>query len=700
MKVYVYKNNGFCNGVKNAIDVAIKAKGERVFTYGEIVHNKRVLNELSKKGIEAVERIDELKEGDTLIIRAHGATKSVFDECNRRKIKVEDATCKYVKAIQQKAADYYKRGYQIIIVGDRNHPEVKGINGWCENSAIITDGESRIKIEKCEKALILFQTTFMASKIEKSLKNIITDCVKTLEVFRSICYTTVDRQSFVDYAVSVSECVMVVGDESSSNTKKLLELAKSCGRDAYLVEDAADVNKIELSKYKNISIIAGASTPKELTEEVLSKMFESAKDDVVEVVENTTEVVNEVEVNKEVVKAVKENDTAEQTQEQEKAQENEEVTNETEEAEHVEGNEFTQAVEKLPIKYKPLRAGQKIKGTVSHIGSDGVSVSFGSKRDGFIPNEELSLDGDYAKVKEAMTVGENLEVIVLSTDKNVMLSKKSVDEIYKDDALVDEIKDGAEFSVEITKAVKGGLLSKLGSYIVFIPASHIRSGYVKNLDQYLGKKLRLIALDIDHSKRKIVASQRDLLVRERQAKEDNFWNNIEVGEIVEGKVMRFATFGAFVNIRGFDCLAHLSDLSWNNIKEPSEVLELNKTYEFVVLKLDRTTNRVSVGYKQLQPHPWSVAAEKYAVGTIHQGKVARLLPYGAFVELDKGIDGLLHISNVSWDWIGDISTVLKVGDIIDVCVMDFNVENKRITLSRKATIEQPTIPVEEKNDNR
>lgn len=663
MNIYTYRNNGFCNGVTRAVETALNTEGDRVFTYGAIVHNKRVVKKIEERGVTCVNDLSELREGDTLIIRAHGAPKSVFDECEKRGIRVVDATCRYVRAIQERAADYYSRGYQVVIVGDRTHPEVIGINGWIENSGILTDGESKIKIES-EKVLILFQTTFMESKIEKSLKNIETNSVKSLEVFNSICYTTKDRQSFIDFAVRVSDCVVVVGDRGSSNTGKLLELARSRGKKALLVEGAEEIDMSELIGYKNISIIAGASTPKELTEEVLSKMFVNAKDDV-----------NEVVVDNKVMDAV-ENNAAEQTNE---------------------GNEFTQAVEKIPTKYKPLRAGQRIKCNVSHIAEDGISVSFGSKRDGFIPNDEIAAEGDVEEIKKGMQIGDSLEVVVLSTDKNVILSKKQVDEIIKYDAMIDAIKDGAEFSATVNKVVKGGLLSKVGSYIVFIPASHIRNGYVKNLEAYNGKTLRLVALTVDMAKKKIVASQKDILVREKKEREDNFWNNIEVGEIVEGKVMRFASFGAFVNIRGFDCLAHLSDLSWNNIKEPGEVLEIGKTYEFVVLKLDREANRVSVGYKQLQPHPWQVAAEKFAVGTVHQGKVARILNYGAFIELDKGIDGLLHISNVSWDWIADISQALKVGDIIDVKVMDFDEENKRITLSRKATIEQPTIAVVDEN---
>ena len=253
----------------------------------------------------------------------------------------------------------------------------------------------------------------------------------------------------------------------------------------------------------------------------------------------------------------------------------------------------------------------------------------------------------------------------------------------------------------MTRATKNCLTGRLGSYTVVVHASQIRIGYVKNLEQYVGKTLRLVsnAEKVDDNKRVIYASQKTILLAEKKAKEDEFWNNIAVDEIVEGKVLRFASFGAFVDVRGFDCLAHTSDLSWERVNTPQEVLEIGKTYEFVVLALDRENNRVSLGYKQLQPKPWELAEEKFPVGSVVTGKVARLMPYGAFIELDKHIDGLLHVSNYSWDWVDDISKVLKVGDEVQVQVMEFDAENRRITLSRKALLEKPDHVVTKPADN-
>lgn len=645
--IYVSKTNGFCKGVGNAVATARKYAGENVYTLGEIVHNKRVVNELAKLGIKMVEDVSALKKGDTLIIRSHGATKAVFEQCEKQGVRVVDATCPYVKVIRNKAEEYFRKGYVIVLVGDRNHPELQGINGWCGNSAVFFDGKGKLELETDKNVLVLFQTTYESKKVDETLQNIVADNAKTVEFFNTICYTTEDRQNYALCVSRKSECCVVVGGRNSSNTKKLFDIARANCKDSFLIEEAAELSDICLSKYSRMSLIAGASTPQELMEEVLSKMFAEAKDN------SATVAVEEIS---------KEN----------------------------EANEFASAVEKIG-KRRPLRKGQKIKGTVSHISEEGVNVSIGTKTDGFIPNEEMALDGDVEAAKKNLSVGDSIEVIVTSTDKGLTLSRKEVEELYKDDELVEGIKEGKEFDLTMNKAVKGGLLSKLGSYTVFVPASHIRNGFVKDLNQYVGKKLRLIALEdgIDDNKKKIVASQRALLEREKKEKEDNFWNNIEVGEIVDGKVLRFASFGAFVSVRGMDCLAHLSDLSWNPVKEPGEVLELNKTYEFVVLKLDRETNRVSIGYKQLQPHPWQVAAEKYTPGTIVKGKVARILPFGAFVELGDGIDGLLHISNISWDWLSDITQVIKIGDEVEAMVMDFDLENRRITLSRKALIPEP-----------
>ena len=694
MNILIPKEIGFCNGVSSAIKKAMSV-GE-AYCLGQLVHNSTVTDKLAQQGLTTVGDISEVPDGATLVIRAHGAPKSVYDEAELRNIKIIDATCPSVRAIQQKAKKYHDEGYLIVLVGDAAHPEIKGINGWCDNSAIIFDGKGKLDLKDAEKVLIMFQTTFDTRFFEKSLQNISTDHVKMLEIFNTICYTTSQRQYYAQMLSAKCDLAIVVGDADSSNTKRLYEIAS---RNCKTILTDGNLTDIDLTKCKNACVISGASTPTELIKGVLKIMSENAKDTVVETV--VTDEQAAVETDEQVTAAAEEPKEAVAEEQTEVVAE--EAVQETKVMDKDEAL-LAKAVSEMKEGHR-YRLGQKVRCRVVLVSDDGVYVSIpSSKKEAFIPNDELALDGNFQAVKDQLKAAldsdsidnSTLECAVISVDKGITLSKKVIDERYKDDAQVEDIKAGKEFQLTMTRVGKECLTGKLGSYTVIVHASQIIIGYVKNLNDYLGKKLRLIVSGpdkVDDHRRIIFASQKSILLAEKKAKEDEFWNNIDVGEIVDGKVLRFASFGAFVDVRGFDCLAHSSDLSWERISGPSDVLEIGKTYEFVVLALDREKNRVSLGYKQLQPQPWDIAEQKFPVGAHVVGKVARIMPFGAFVELDKHIDGLLHVSNVSWDWLDDINNVLKVGDEIEVEVLEFDKENKRITLSRKALLPRPDSPV-------
>lgn len=668
MKFFLPKEYGFCTGVSTAIHKALSLNA-KAYCLGELVHNSHVTEMLAGHGIQTVQSVEDVPDGETVIIRAHGVGPDVYRRAEEKKLKVVDATCPYVRAIQKKAKKYHDEGYTVVLVGDKTHPEIVGINGWCDNTAVVFDGKSPLRLDKCEKALVLFQTTYDTRNFEKSVKNIFTDGIKTLEIFNTICYTTLQRQYYAQMLSKRCDLAIVVGDKNSSNTRRLFEIASENCRTVLC--DGSNTDSIDLKNSRNVCFVSGASTPTELIKGVFERMVENAKETVsVETVVSADEVATD-------------------SQKTAKVMDKDEAM-------------MAEAVSKIKegARYK---VGQKVKCHVVLVSEDGVYVRLPSwKQDAFVPNEELALDGNYQAVKDALTTSTTLECSILSIENGkITLSKKVIDERYKDDALVDGIKEGKEFSVVMTRATKNCLTGRLGSYTVVVHASQIRIGYAKNLEQYVGKTLRLVsnAEKVDDNKRVIYASQKTILLAEKKAKEDEFWNNIAVDEIVEGKVLRFASFGAFVDVRGFDCLAHTSDLSWERVNTPQEVLEIGKTYEFVVLALDRENNRVSLGYKQLQPKPWELAEEKFPVGSVVTGKVARLMPYGAFIELDKHIDGLLHVSNYSWDWVDDISKVLKVGDEVQVQVMEFDAENRRITLSRKALLEKPDHVVTKPADN-
>ena len=354
--------------------------------------------------------------------------------------------------------------------------------------------------------------------------------------------------------------------------------------------------------------------------------------------------------------------------------------------------------------YVNYKVGKRVAGKVLRADESGIYVSIGGKKDGFIDKADATADGEYNP--EDYKPGDDIEANIISNNKEyVALSKKEVDIRRAEDEAAEKALSAGEFSLKMTEVVKGGLRGRMGKYTVFVPASQIRMGYVKNLEDYKDKTLRLTLMppkEKEHAEgeegeagearpekksRYLFASQRLILEREKKEKEDNFWNNIHVNDVVEGKVKRFTDFGAFVNVRGFDCLAHISELSWNKIDDPSLVLKIGETYDFVVLKMDRESGRISLGYKQLQKKPYELAAEMYPVGTVIKGKVERIFPFGAFISIADGVDGLVHVSQISHNWIKDANEVLKVGDEVEAKIISF--EDNRITLSIKDLLPAP-----------
>ena len=348
-------------------------------------------------------------------------------------------------------------------------------------------------------------------------------------------------------------------------------------------------------------------------------------------------------------------------------------------------------------KEERYKKGQIIKVRIVSATDEEIFVSGSGKLENRIPKSELDCE-EYSRevYEEKAKNGEEIEVIVTAV-KPTQLSEKLVKKLKEEEAMLADIEAGKEFSVVCTGSNKGGLTAELGTYPVFVPRREIRIGYVSDLEKYKGKTLRLKLIEIRKERRKeIIASQRVVLEAERAereaakaAKEESFFSSIQVGDVVEGKVERVTSFGAFVSVNGFDCLAHISDLSWTGVKEVTDVLEIGKRYQFQVLKIDRDGKKVSIGYKQLQPQPWELAAEKYAEGDVVHGRVVRIVPFGAFVELEKGIDGLVHVSQITHEWLENPTSALTIGEEVDAKIIAFNPAERKITLSIKALQPRP-----------
>lgn len=679
MKVVLAKNAGFCKGVKNAVDTAIKLAEEhgKIFTLGELVHNELVTEYLRKKGAICISLSEakNLKAGDVALIRAHGVPKQFEQELRDRGVVLFDATCPVVKRNQRLAEERANAGDRVIIVGDKNHDEVQGVLSYAGEDAVVVSDEEILPIGD-KSASILFQTTILPEKfekIEKNTKNFEKNHNKSVGIFNTICYTTKVKQDEARAMAQKTDAVLVLGSHTSANTRRLFEVAKEVNPDTYFATCVNEVLSMQniFKDFQSVSIVAGASTPPWLIQEVTKLMSETQKN-AVETAEN--EVKNEATL-----------------QEQEK--------------------EPTTMADLMKsansVGYTNYKVGKRIKGKVISAGENGIFVAIGGKKDGFIDKSEASLDGNYnpADYKE----GDEVQATILAVNKEyVSLSKKEVDAVRQEEAEAEKALAQGEFSLTMTEVVKGGLRGRLGQYTIFVPASQIRMGYVSNLEDYKGKTLRLTLMppkekentvaegeenaeateDKPQKKsRYLFASQRIILEREKKEKEDLFWNNIHVHDIVTGKVKRFTQFGAFVNVRGFDCLAHISELSWNKITDPSTVLTIGESYDFVVLKMDRETGKISLGYKQLQKKPYEVAAEKFPVGTVIKGKVERIFPYGAFVSIDDGVDGLVHVSQISHNWIKDANEALTVGQEVEAKIIGF--DDNRITLSIKELLPAP-----------
>ncbi len=674
MEVIVAANCGFCRGVRRAVDTVLEIAPENTYIYGELIHNEEVVKRIAERGIITVESLDDVPDGATLIIRSHGVGKDVFQQCSMRNIHVVDCTCQFVRGAQKVVESSSKAGKFVVIAGKCDHPEVKGLIGWCEGESLVTSSENDdFTFLRDKNVALVSQTTFSKERFLKIAENLKKVCRKTVEIFETICYTTVERQREVAFIANRCDAVIVIGGGNSNNTGMLFEIASRYCKNVIWLEKADDFEYGKILNFKRVGVIAGASTPDWQTQEVLCKM---AKNNAEVQVTTAESVASEM--------AVEATPVAE-----EKAAHAEETS-----------SSMAEVMAAMDVE-EGYKKGQIIKVKIVSAGDEGIAVSGCGKTDNSIAKDELDCEeyvrDTYAQLANA---GAEIEVMVVSVSP-VKLSQKMVKKVKEEEAILKDVEEGKEFSVVCTGINKGGLTAELGTYPVFVPAREIRAGYVKELDKYVGKKLRLKLLEIrkgskNKNHKEIIASQRVILEAEKAAreavkaeKEALFFESINVGDIVEGKVERATNFGAFVSVNGFDCLAHISDLSWSGAKNVTDVLELGKRYEFQVLKIDREAKKVSIGYKQLQPQPWDLAASKYAEGDVVHGKVVRIVPFGAFVELEKGIDGLVHVSQISHEWLESPTSVLKIGEEVDAKILAFNPDERRITLSIKALQDRP-----------
>lgn len=641
MNIIVAKNAGYCFGVKQAIQKTFDAvdldQDKPIKTYGPLIHNSQVVHQLQSLGVESIDNVQE--ENDCiLIVRSHGVPLIIYEQAEENNIEIIDATCPYVRKVQKIVHEYHKRGYAIVIIGDPNHPEVIGINGWCENKAYVLHDESQIcGLPNFENLCVVAQTT-ITLELWKSVLERLKHKTAQIEAFNTICVATQERQVSCAEVAKQVDFMIVIGGYHSSNTQKLLQISQKYCSQTYHIETADDL-PIELIKnIKKIGITAGASTPDWIIKEVIVKM-------------------SSIDQN---------------------------------------NNEMMNMMEEIENSLKVPRRGHTIKGKVIHVTDSEIMVNIGYKSDGIIPKEEISNDlsvNPHDLVKE----GDEIDVYVIKTDDgegNVLLSKKRVDAEKGWETLESAVSNGQVLQAKVVEVVKGGVIAVINELRGFIPASQLSTSYVNNLNEYIGKELSVNIIDFNKEKRKIVFSHRAVLEKENEQKRKVLWQNIQKGDVIEGEVKRLTNFGAFVDIGGIDGLVHISDLSWGRVTQPSEVVKVGETIKVVVLDFDQDKNKISLGLKQTTPAPWENIQEKYKVGDIVEGKVVRLADFGAFVELESGLDGLVHISQISDKHIAKPSQEVHIGQKVNVKILEINEEAKRISLSIKEANEPESVEID------
>ncbi len=649
MQVEVAEYCGFCYGVKRAVHLAKKAADERVVggTLGPLIHNPQLIEELASKGIDCYESLDEFHPGETVIFRSHGVGPEVYEEAEARGLTILDATCPNVRFAQKKAADVAAAGYFPIIVGEKNHPEVKSILKWAGKNAIVVEYVEDISsIPQKERYGVVIQTTFELQKFEKILAAMREQRPGEYRVERTICTATSQRQKAALELAQRVDAMIVIGGRNSANTRHLYDLVKDKCSKAYHIETAAELRTGMFENCHKIGITAGASTPDRLIKEAIILM------------------------------------------ENEKTFE--ELLNEQEEVE--------------------VYAGKVVTGEVISKDKDGVYVSFGYRHDGFIPYNEWAPNATEADVEIGVEVEAKIVASSTKTDVVRMSKiKAEAEAAWKTVAPLAEGEKRAA-TVKVNRIIKNKAKGVVGLGVTvegvegFIPASHVELKRVEDFAPYVGQELEAEIIEVDLDKKRIVCSRRDLLKAEREAKhqayleakearkaaaiaaraekEEKAYASVNEGDVVTGKVVKIADFGLFVEVgEGLVGLVHNTELSWDRNAKAADVAAEGDEVQVLVKKIDKEAKRVALSIKATQEDPWVAEASQLQIGDQLDVEVLRFLPFGAIVKISDKLEGLVHISEIARERIEKPADALEIGQIVKAEIIKMDLDSKKIGMS-------------------
>ncbi len=637
MEILLAKTAGFCFGVQRAVDTAYEhADDSNVYTYGQIIHNEEVVSDLSRHGVKVIDNDDELQyiKDSKVIIRSHGAEKKVYDILEQNGNQIIDATCPFVKKIHNIVREEGQKGHTIVIVGDRKHPEVKGIMGWCVSRPVVIDSEKDAeqfvsmylddRRDMDENISIVSQTTFNYRKFN-NIVDIIRNKLYNVTAYKTICNATSVRQREAREIASKVDAMIVIGGRNSSNTQKLYEISKKECENTYYIQTLVDLDLTTFESVSRVGITAGASTPNNIIKEVHGRMDEM---NFAELLENDESRVS-------------------------------------------------------------IKTGEIVEGRVIDVKPEEILVDISYKSDGVIPRNEYT-NTPNADLTELVHVGDTITAKVVKTNDgegSVLLSYKRVAAEKANEKLEAALESGEILTGKVVQVVSGGLNVMYDETRVFIPASLVSDTYEKNLDKYLDQDIEFVLTEYQPKKRRIIGNRKQIIVERKAEAAKELFDRIEVGMTVEGVVKNVTSFGAFIDLGGADGLLHISEMSWGRVEDPKSVLKVGDKVKAFIKNIDG--EKIALSLKFDDTNPWLNADEKYAPGTVVTGKVARMADFGAFIELEPGVDALLHVSQISYEHVNKPEDVYKVGDTVEAVVVECNAEDKKISLSVKALLPVP-----------
>ena len=634
MKVILAKTAGFCFGVNRAVEMTYQLLGEgrKVATLGPLIHSPQVVRDLERRGAVTCDTVEQVPDGYEVVIRSHGVPREVYDKINTRSLAFHDATCPFVTKIHKIAAEAGENGALLLVAGDASHPEVQGIVGHTSGEVRIFANLEQLKrlapeLEKQKSIYVVAQTTFNVQSWEICKEFLKNQCTNS-KIFDTICNATWARQQEAEDLSQKCDHMVVIGGHHSSNTQKLLQVAARHTR-AVNVETADELDRDWLRGARTVGVTAGASTPSSIIEEVLNSMSEEIRDDM-----SFEEMLAASEA-------------------------------------------------------KPLYAGKIVKAKVISVSPTECVVGIdGSKHTGVVTLREMSHDPN-AKMEDLVKVDDDLDLVVVKTNDQEGVDTLSRVRFEAQKGMKDvseAAENGTVMEGDVMEANKGGVVVNVKGVRVFVPRSQATMRRDEDYTKLVGQHVQLVITEC--AGRKIVGSINKVTAEANKAKREEFWANVEVGKQYKGVVKSLTSYGAFVDVGGVDGLCHISELSWSNIKHPSEVVSVGDEIEVYVKSYDPENQKVSLGYKKEEDNPWVKLENEVPVGTEFDAPVVSITKFGAFVRIMPGIDGLVHISEISNERVNKVSDVLKVGDTVRVKLTAVDFDRKRISLSMKACLDE------------